>query len=82
MSENDQTGFNGLAAPAALEPDMERYRALLGDADITKEQADELIVILYNIMRSFVELGYSPDLCGKLLDVSEDDSALIHEDVD
>lgn len=39
----------------------ERYRPMVADMDITDEQADELLQIIWSIMCSFVELGFGSD---------------------
>lgn len=82
MSVNDLAGFNGLAAPKAEMPDAARYRALLGDCDLTEEQANELLGILYDIMRSFVELGFDVDSCGQMLEDLAKGSASNRDDVE
>lgn len=47
------------AAPLVLNPD--RYRAHLEGFDLTKEQEDELLSTLWDIMRTFVEIGFGLD---------------------
>lgn len=58
--------------PASVSVDISRYRAEVDQFDITEEQKQELLVILWSIMRSFVELGFDFDVCSALL--SDDDS--------
>ncbi|WP_348675398.1 hypothetical protein [uncultured Abyssibacter sp.] len=45
--------------PPTLDP--EQYRASLAEFKMTKEQQDELLAVLWNIMRTFVELGWGLD---------------------
>ena len=53
--------------PASLQFDPAKYRAEVDGFDITEEQKQELLLTLWSIMRSFVELGFTVDLCGALL---------------
>lgn len=70
------TGFNGFAAqeeeflpvPAELALDSKKYRNELNDLELTDEQADELLAILWDIMRRFVELGISTEICGSIFE--------------
>ena len=45
--------------PLALDPD--EYREDLDQFDLTKEQQDEMLAVLWNIMRTFVEIGFGLD---------------------
>ena len=47
--------------------DPAKYRAEVDAFDITEEQKQELLLILWSIMRSFVELGFNVDVCSALL---------------
>lgn len=62
--------------PAALPLDMANYRDEVDRFDITEAQKQELLLTLWSIMRSFVELGFTADVCGALFD----DAALIPAD--
>lgn len=44
---------------APLRYDPERYKAALGDLDLTEEQSLELLNTLWSIMQNMVELGFS-----------------------
>jgi len=48
--------------PMALELDQSRYIGLLDEFEATDAQKSELLMTLWSIMRSFVELGISADL--------------------
>ena len=50
----------------ALEMETEKYLPELDGLDITEAQKRELLEILASIMRSFVELGFSTDICGQI----------------
>lgn len=50
----------------ALELDTAKYRAELAPLEMTDAQANELLAILWSIMRSFVELGFEGDVCAAL----------------
>lgn len=59
---------NGAASqPISLVLDPARYRADVDQFDISEEQKQELLTILWSIMRSFVELGFDVDVCSMLL---------------
>ena len=45
--------------PLALDPD--EYREDLDDFDLTRDQQDEMLAVLWNIMRTFVEIGFGLD---------------------
>ena len=67
MSENSdyrQDAESGGGPRPALEPDPERYRAALAEFDLTEAQETELLQTLWSIMRTFVEMGFSADVCG------------------
>ena len=51
--------IQGDRRPLALNPD--EYREDLDEFDLTREQQDELLGILWNIMRTFVEIGFGLD---------------------
>ena len=70
------TGFNGFAAqeddflpvPGELTLNADKYRRELAGLDLTDEQADEMLAILWDIMRRFVELGISTEICGSIFE--------------
>ena len=45
--------------PLALDPD--EYREDLDEFDLTRAQQDEMLAVLWNIMRTFVEIGFGLD---------------------
>lgn len=53
---------------ASLQFDPERYRSEVDRFDITEEQKQELLLTLWSIMQSFVELGFSVDVCATLFE--------------
>ena len=53
--------------PASLNFDPSKYRAEVDEFDITETQKLELLATLWSIMRSFVELGFTVDVCSALL---------------
>jgi len=55
------------SVPASLDLDASKYNAELEDFDMTEDQKRELLETLWSIMRSFVELGFSVDVCGELM---------------
>lgn len=62
-NEDDRDIEADTTRPASLPFDPARYRAEVDGFDITDEQKDELLTTLWSIMRSFVELGFTVDLC-------------------
>lgn len=65
--ENDTSNIGEeVRRPASLQLDPAKYRAEVDDFDITEAQKQELLLTLWSIMRSFVELGFSVDVCGAL----------------
>jgi hypothetical protein len=61
--------------------DLSRYRADLADLALSDEQERDLLETLWAIMSSFVELGFSVDVCGLLFadfnDASADESGRV-----
>ncbi len=47
------------SAPLALDPD--KYRRYLDDFELSEEQQNELLAVLWNICRTFVEIGFGVD---------------------
>lgn len=39
-------------------PDMEKFRALLGDYDITDEERDEFVRVMWSLCQQFVDMGF------------------------
>lgn len=72
---NDKTGRDGLkfefdtSAKPTLSVDVERYQHFLDESDLTEAQKVEFLQSLWNIMMSFVELGFGvhplQEVCGK-----------------
>jgi hypothetical protein len=46
--------------------DPGKYRAELEGFDLTREQEDELLKVLWSIMYSFVQLGFDVKNCGQI----------------
>ena len=73
MSNIDNTNSNyastaGRSMPSASLPfDPAKYSAELGTFDLTEAQQQELLLTLWSIMRSFVEFGFTVDVCAALL---------------
>lgn len=44
-----------------LKLDPEEYRSYLEEFDMTQEQQNELLEVLWNIMRTFVDIGWGLD---------------------
>jgi len=73
-NEGSITGFNDFAAPEGaclpvpgeLAMDADKYRDELADLDLTEDQVDELLAVLWDIMRRMVELGFSAEICGSI----------------
>ncbi|RLK00689.1 hypothetical protein [Ruegeria conchae] len=72
---NDKTGCDGLkfefdtSTKPTLSVDVERYQHFLDESDLTEVQKAEFLQSLWNIMMSFVELGFGvhplQEVCGK-----------------
>lgn len=58
------------ASPPVLQFDAAKYRAEVDLFDITEAQKQELLLTLWSIMRSFVEFGFTVDVCAVLNDTS------------
>ncbi len=56
------------ARPSALELDAAKYRADVEEFEMTDAQKTELLETLWSIMRSFVELGFSVNICEQILE--------------
>ena len=68
LTHSDDTSDNGpeTQSPNALQFDPAKYRAAVDLFEITDEQKDDLLLTLWSIMRSFVELGFNGDVCAVL----------------
>ena len=60
-ADQDQSGIK----PLALDPD--KYRDYLDDFDLDEAQQNELLEVIWNVMRSFVEMGFGLDSVQMLL---------------
>ena len=70
MSTN-HIAFSPQAAPATLSPDLEKYRAMLEDIELTEEQARALLLEIWAFMLRCVEAQFTlptiPDIFAVLL---------------
>lgn len=66
-SFNQQITNGAAIRPASLTFDSVRYRTEVDQFDITEAQKLDLLNTLWSIMRSFVELGFTVDVCAALL---------------
>lgn len=57
------------------------YREYLADMQMSEEQERELLGLLWSIMASMVELGFTCDLCGQIFDGFENIPARVEDDV-
>ena len=55
----DVAPIENSTAPPRLDPD--KYRAYLANMEMTEAQQDEFLETLWNIMRTFVEIGWGLD---------------------
>ena len=62
--------------------DPAEYRDCLADMELSEAQANELLGLLWSMMRSMVELGFSYDLCGQIFGTDANAPALLPDDVD
>ncbi|KKB76800.1 hypothetical protein VW29_19330 [Devosia limi DSM 17137] len=76
-NEGNITGFNEFAgkqldafepAVSDLEMDTEKYKQVLEGSGQTDEQIEELLHAYFEILRSFVELGMSVEICGQIFE--------------
>ncbi|MEJ1961818.1 MAG: hypothetical protein WDO56_09815 [Gammaproteobacteria bacterium] len=66
--------------PGALPLDVSKYREDIADFELTEEQRIVLLTTLWNIMRSFAEIGfgidrlptYIPELSASVLELDDD----------
>jgi hypothetical protein len=47
--------------------DADRYLAMIEDIDLSEEQKTEFLLIVWDIMRMWVEFGFTGDPCGHLM---------------
>lgn len=64
----DEQPEGPLPVPAALEMNLEDFRHEIEELQISDEQAQELFGALWDIMRSFVELGFRVDICEQIFE--------------
>lgn len=73
---NDDIALPSLAPTAPLAPDLEKYRALLGDIEVTEEQANALLLEIWTFMLKCVEAQFTlpsiPDIFAVLLQESSE----------
>lgn len=68
INNSNHASAAGRSMPLASLPfDPARYRAELDGFELTEAQRQELLLTLWSIMRSFVELGFTVDVCAALL---------------
>lgn len=65
-----QDGNTSLSAPKAPDLDLSKYQDDLREFDMDNAQARELLETLWSVMRSFVELGFTGDICGLIFEDS------------
>ena len=70
-SPSDELDYSGYAP---LKLNYDEYREELKDSDMTVEQQNEFLETLWNIMKSFVELGWGLDSV-PLINTENDDNA-------
>lgn len=58
---SDASGKAGDSPPAPLALDPDKYREQLAEFALTREQENELLATLWQIMRTFVEIGFGLD---------------------
>lgn len=66
----------------ALELDVADYAVDLEGFEITEEQKNELLSILWSIMSGMVELGFTHDLCGQIFEGFENVPTLAPSEVE
>tara|TARA_R110002074_G_scaffold35231_6_gene96327 strand:- start:260 stop:601 length:342 start_codon:yes stop_codon:yes gene_type:complete len=75
MSEPDTRPPQQAKAPPTLTIDWERYGRYLDDSDLTDAQKREFLQTLWDIVVSFVDLGFrlnpQTEVCGEIADLSE-----------
>lgn len=49
------------SAHAPLKLDLKKYREYLDEFELSQEEQDELLGVVYNICRTFVEIGFGLD---------------------
>ncbi|MCW2248070.1 hypothetical protein M2352_003704 [Azospirillum fermentarium] len=60
--------------------DVEKYRPEIAEFNLTEEQEIEFLQTLWSIMYSFVELGFSYDICAHLTDNFNEVAKIDNED--
>ncbi len=46
--------------------DPSKYASEIAEFNLSDEQQKELLTIIWSIMRSFVEMGFEGDICGRI----------------
>ena len=71
QQEQERTKATGKLAQNSRAPfpdlQADRYKPMLADMDLTDEQADELLRVLWNIMCGFVDLGFGSNSIQRIL---------------
>lgn len=65
-----------IAPASSLELSAEKYLPLVEGFDMSEAQKHELLGCLFSIVRGFVELGFSGDICGQIFGESVSASSL------
>lgn len=55
-----------ISAVPALDISVDKYQSYLEDFNLTDSQEREFLETLWSIMASFVEMGFSVDICAQL----------------
>ena len=75
MTEPDNTTPQQAKAPPTLTIDWERYGRYLDDSDLTEDQKRQFLQTLWDIIVSFVDLGFrlnpQTEVCGEIANLSE-----------
>lgn len=82
----DDSNYDDTLRGGAIEPVMtafdvnpSAYADEIAEMNISEDQARELLATLWEIMRDFVELGFTADICGQIFGA---DSALLLDTAD
>lgn len=69
----DRAEYEDETVPAALELDVAKYLPEMEGFDMTEAQKIEMLQVLWEIMRAFVELGFTTDICGQIFENPPED---------
>jgi hypothetical protein len=47
--------------------DMDKYRAMLAEYDLTDDERDEFICMMWSLLKNFVDLGFGVDATSQVL---------------